>query len=139
VAVASRIHLTWIAAGEGDELIERSGVGDHRYRWIESGDGAALGTEGLPRQGEDVCGVGICDVDGTVQCYREISAMDEEFERQDAGRKWRGQYPPAEPNVCGQSEVPPPCQDRLRHLLYAFVEGTGACPREHYPGSGAEA
>ena len=63
---SSPVHLQWVAAGEGDELVEGAGVGGHRYGWIESGGGAALRSEGLLRQAEDVSGVGVRDVEGTV-------------------------------------------------------------------------
>jgi len=55
-----------VAAGERDELVEGAGVGGQRHGWIESGGGAALRSEGLPRKAEDVGGVGVRDVEGTV-------------------------------------------------------------------------
>ena len=66
IVVASWVHLQRVAAGEGDELVECAGVGGHRHGWVESGGGAALCSEGLLRQTEDVSGVGVRDVEGTM-------------------------------------------------------------------------
>jgi hypothetical protein len=56
----------WIAASEGDELVEEAGVGGHRYGRIESGGNATFCGQGLPRQAKYVSGVGIRRVEGTV-------------------------------------------------------------------------
>ncbi len=64
--IRRRVHLQWVATGEGDELVECAGVGGHRHRWVESGGGATLWSESLLRQTEDVSGVGVRDVEGTM-------------------------------------------------------------------------
>jgi hypothetical protein len=49
--------------------------------------------------------------------------VDDEFETQDAERKLCGQRSPAEHNIVSQSTATPTCQDRLRNLLDALVDG----------------
>jgi hypothetical protein len=70
-----------------DELVEGAGVGRHSYGRIESRSRATLRIEGLSRKTEDVGGVCVRDVDGAVQRYGEVPAVDNEFETQDAERK----------------------------------------------------
>ena len=120
---ASLAGLCRVAAGEGDELVEGAGVGRHRYGRIKSGSGATLRIQGLPREAEDISGVGVRDVDGTFKRYGEVPAVDHQFETQDAKRKVGGQRSPAEHDIVGQSAAAPACQDRLRNLLYALVDG----------------
>jgi PAS domain-containing protein len=133
------VHLQWVAAGEGDEPVECAGGGGHRHRWVESGGGATLSSEGVLRQTEDVSGVGVRDVEGTVYRYGEIPAVDDEFERQDAEGKARGQCPPAEHNIAGQSAAPPFREDRLRKLLDALVDGIAVGRRGLDTGGGTDA
>jgi hypothetical protein len=78
-------------------------------------------------------------VEGTVQSYGEIPAVDNEFERQDAEHKVRGQGSPAEHNIAGQSAAPPFSQERLRQLLDALADGTVVGCRASYIGGGTEA
>jgi hypothetical protein len=114
--------LQWVAAGEGDELVERAGGGGHGHGWVESSGGATLCVNGLPRQPEDVSGVGVRNVEGTVQSYGEIPAVDKEFEGQDAQPKMCAQRSPAEHDIVGQSAAAPSFQNRLCQLLDALVD-----------------
>jgi hypothetical protein len=65
--------------------------------------------------------------------------VDDEFERQDAEREVCGQRSPAEHNIVSQSTATPSCQDRLRNLMYALIDGTTVRDRCLYFGGGTEA
>jgi hypothetical protein len=55
--------------------------------------------------------------------------VDDEFEGQDAQGKVSGQRSPAEHNIFGQATAAPSCQDRLRNVLNALVDGIGVGDR----------
>jgi hypothetical protein len=104
-------------------LVQLAGAGGYRHGWVEPGGGTTLRSEGVPRQVEDASGVGVGNVEGTLQRDREIPGVDQEFERQDAECKVCGQCSPAEHDIVSQSAATPPGQDRLCHLLDALVNG----------------
>ena len=114
--------MGWVAAGKGDELVEGAGVVSHRCGRIEPGRHAAVRSEGLLRQTENVSGQSVGHDEGTIQSDGEIPTVDHEFETQDAQCKSCRQCPTGKHDIVCEPAAAPSCHDWPRDSSDALVD-----------------